>query len=344
MLANIKILKDQLSTFFKSDNFTVQYLDAGASVRKYYLLTFNEVRYFPGKDVVLMWLPKDRLEIIDDYLNISYYLRRQKIPRPRVYEIHRESGWIFLEPARGFRLDLYIKNRSMLQLKNIYRKLVDFLIHIQTGTSYESHCPAFTRFFDVNKYMFEFNFHVREQLVKSYYAQDFKNSYEKVFLAFAQDVSTFLDFKIPLFVHRDFQSSNIFFTPHSRKNSFQIIDFQDARSGNPVYDLVSLLWDSYVIIPDDIREWLQEKFYHEHPFIKKHFDNESYKKSIDYTIIQRKLHDAGAFIYTFRLTRNNNYLKYIDEAVNMAKNRMALYPGFQNMVEVLVNFSGKNYD
>jgi len=344
MLHDTQGLKDQLSTFFKSDNYTIQYLDAGASVRRYYLLTFPEPTYFPLADVVLMWLPQDRLEIIDDYLNISYYLRRQNIPRPQVYEIHRNEGWIFLEPARGERLDLYMKIRTLSGLETTYRKLVEFLVDLQNRTPFEAHCPAFIRFFDEEKYLFEFNFHVKEQLIKSYYVHNLSRFEEKAFHSFSREISTFLDFKIPVFVHRDFQSSNIFFRPRSRRNSFQIIDFQDARSGSPVYDLVSLLWDSYVSVPDGIRDSLLEKFYLEQPLIRKYFNRESYKKAIDYSIIQRKLHDAGAFIYTFRLTRNANYLKYIDEAIRMAKNRMDFYPKFHNMIEILANMSGKKHD
>ncbi|MBN2365380.1 MAG: DUF1679 domain-containing protein [Calditrichaeota bacterium] len=328
-------LKNRLNRFFKTDNFTLQALNGGASVRHYYMLSFPGKSYFPIPSIVLMTLPLGRLETLDDYLNISYYLRRHGVPRPRVYEIQRDDGWIFLEPARGERLDMLLQNCSPDRMKNLYSRVVDFLVNLQQKAVYEAHCPAFNRYFDAEKYLFEFHFHVKEQLFKSYYSFTLSPSEAKIFQTFAETISRFLDARIPVFVHRDFQSSNIFFRSRSKNLALQIIDFQDARSGPLVYDLVSLLWDSYVKVPEEIRQSMLQKFYRDQPLVRQHFDEAGYQKTVDYTIIQRKLHDAGAFIYTFRLTRNSHYLQYIDEAVDIALNSMKKYPEFRDMCEIL---------
>ncbi len=337
-------LKNSLSRFFGTDDFTLQSLNGGASVRHYYMLSFPKKSYFPLTDIVLMTVPRDRLEILDDYLNISYYLRRRAVSRPRVYEIHRDDGWIFLEPARGERLDFRMKKSSATEMETIYSQVVGFLIELQQRATYEAHCPAFQRFFDEEKYLFEFNFHVKEQLFKSYYNYIPSTTEAEVFQNFSSTVSRFLDSRIPIFVHRDFQSSNIFYRSRNRNMPFQIIDFQDARCGSLVYDLVSLLWDSYVKIPDKIRESFTKIFYDQHPVVRRHYDSETYQKQIDYTIIQRKLHDAGAFIYTFRLTRNGNYLQYIDEAVQMSLDKMKNYPEFHDICDILKKMNREYYD
>ncbi|MDR3000584.1 MAG: phosphotransferase [Fibromonadaceae bacterium] len=48
-------------------------------------------------------------------------------------------------------------------------------------------------------------------------------------------------------MHRDFQSQNVMIT------NFQIkfIDFQGARNGSIYYDVASLLWDPYMMLPDE---------------------------------------------------------------------------------------------
>ena len=65
-------LKIQLREFLGSDSFKIELLKCGASVRRYYLLRMGEKNYFPKKNVVLMNVPTERVEMLDDYLNISY--------------------------------------------------------------------------------------------------------------------------------------------------------------------------------------------------------------------------------------------------------------------------------
>jgi aminoglycoside/choline kinase family phosphotransferase len=59
----------------------------------------------------------------------------------------------------------------------------------------------------------------------------------------------------PGFIHRDFQSRNLMAT----SSGLAVIDFQGARTGPPEYDLASLLFDPYVLLPADIRGVLLEE-------------------------------------------------------------------------------------
>ncbi|MFZ0389764.1 MAG: aminoglycoside phosphotransferase family protein [Calditrichia bacterium] len=318
-------LKEELSRFFNSEAFTLEPLHSGASVRRFLRLKFKKSLYFPQKEIVLMVIPGDRLEMADDYLNISYYLRRHNIPRPRIFEIRRDSGWLFLAPAAGFPLKDYIHNHPQ-ELTDLLQRLTDFLIRMQQKARPENHCPAFRRFFDAEKYRYEFDFHVRQQLIESYWKHSLSEKEQQVFREFSEEISRFLDGKEPVFVHRDFQSSNIFFNPKNQKIPFQIIDFQDARSGSRIYDLVSLLWDSYLEVPQELRAGLLKHFYENQPAVQEQFSPEEYQKTVDYTVIQRKLHDAGAFVYTWFLLQNRSFLNYINPAVDMALEVMAHYP------------------
>jgi len=330
-------LKNRLKDFFGYNDFTVELLKCGASVRRYYLMRMGNTSYFPRKEVVVMNVPLDRVDILDDYLNISYYLRRHGIARPRVYEIHRKQGWIFVEHGEGECLDVFLKKNPGIQLNSLYRQVIDFLLQVQEKAHYESHCPAFKRFFDQEKYAFEFQFHVKEQLLQRYFKYEMTAEEKNSFAQFAEEISTFLDIKLNLFVHRDFQSSNIFCKSQDSSYRFQIIDFQDARSGNPVYDLVSILWDSYVDIPQKVREELLNYYYQKQPFVRENFSQDQFRKWIDYSIIQRKLHDAGAFVYTLYLTENANYIQYIEGALHMSLDIISSYPQFLPIDRILRN-------
>ena len=50
-------------------------------------------------------------------------------------------------------------------------------------------------------------------------------------------------------VHRDFQSQNVII----RNDEAWMIDYQGLRPGRPEYDLASLLYDPYVVLPEDER-------------------------------------------------------------------------------------------
>jgi aminoglycoside/choline kinase family phosphotransferase len=327
-------LQRELEDFFNNTRFNLIQINSGASVRKYFRISFEESLYFPTRDVTLMVIPIDKIEMADDYLNISYYLQRQNIPQPRIFEMQREKGWIFLEPAEGEQLDTYLQQHPD-EISTIYPRLVDFLLYIQNRAVFEGHCPAFSRFFDQLKYLYEFNFHVQEQVINHYLNHNFTQSEEQVFQEFSLEISKHLESTYPVFVHRDFQSSNIFYHKKNEEDSFQIIDFQDARSGSYTYDLVSLLWDSYVDIPDKLKVELLDQFYQKNNLLRNHFSPDEYNRLIDYQIIQRKLHDAGAFVYTYRLLNNQRFLQYITRALDMAILIMNQYPAFMEISQLL---------
>jgi aminoglycoside/choline kinase family phosphotransferase len=58
-------------------------------------------------------------------------------------------------------------------------------------------------------------------------------------------------------IHRDFQSQNIMI----KKGCIpRLLDYQGARIGPPAYDLVSILWDPYYRLEDDIRAELLDYY------------------------------------------------------------------------------------
>lgn len=65
----------------------------------------------------------------------------------------------------------------------------------------------------------------------------------------------------PVFVHRDYHAENLFFLSE-RESIAQIgmIDFQDARLGHPLYDLVSLLTDARRDVDKDMSDALKQQF------------------------------------------------------------------------------------
>lgn len=326
---HLRSLIAQLSSFFKHNRFEISRIEGGASSRRYYCIHFNGPHYFPNDTVALMQIPiGEKSAMFNDYVYIDYYLKRCGIPTPMVYEIQRNYGWIFLEYKSCPTVEQLLHHQPK-KIEQYIPAIVEHIVNIQQKCRRESNCPAFHRAFDYEKYMYEFNFHFQQHLL-GYFNIDGDDHPE--LQDFAEEISRYIDIDVAVFVHRDMQSSNIFADNGPDAPRFSLIDFQDARYGNPVYDLVACLWDSYISISPALREKMLDYYYRKSQWIGLDWDEQTYRKMIDYTVIQRKLHDAGAFAYNYRRTGSHKYVGYISEAIEMALQKISVHPEFKRQL------------
>jgi aminoglycoside/choline kinase family phosphotransferase len=116
-----------------------------------------------------------------------------------------------------------------------------------------------------------------------------------------------------VFVHRDYQSRNLMVRA---TGSLCWIDFQDALLGPRIYDLVALLNDSY------------QKF--DRSFVEARLDDyartvslgpaerEALGREFDLVTVQRKLKDAGRFVFIDRVKGNDSFLKFVEPTIAKA--------------------------
>jgi hypothetical protein len=123
-------------------------------------------------------------------------------------------------------------------------------------------------------------------------------------------------------VHRDFQSRNLMVVP-SAEGGRQLawIDFQDAMLGPRVYDLVALLGDSYqtfdrAFVDDRLGEFCTELGLDEQA-------EQTLYRQFDIVTVQRKLKDAGRFVFIDRKNGNPSFLKFIDPTIEKARASLA---------------------
>jgi len=121
------------------------------------------------------------------------------------------------------------------------------------------------------------------------------------------------------FVHRDYQSTNLML---ATQNPLELcwLDFQDALLGPRVYDLVALLNDSY----QDL----------DRTFIDARLDDyaaacglsteerETLGREFDVMTVQRKLKDAGRFVFIDRVKHNPGFLKFVDPTLAKVRTSM----------------------
>lgn len=122
------------------------------------------------------------------------------------------------------------------------------------------------------------------------------------------------------YVHRDFQSRNLMVRPSDGGHSLTWIDFQDSMMGPRAYDLVALLTDSY---QEFSREFVEQRL-HEYCEARGIVgEEEQLRFEFDFLSVQRKLKDAGRFIFIERVNKNPHFLKYVDSTIQRARDALS---------------------
>lgn len=304
-----KILQEQLKL---SSPPQLQKLHGDASNRIYYRTNLD------GKSVIIMQLPEGASSISEEiskapppselpFLNVQRYLQQQGLPVAKV--THNFGRILVLEDLGDVTLEKEVKQNAGQQL-SWYQKAIDLLIRIQ-GLKTTGSCIAFQRSFDASLLHWEFD-HFLEYGIEV--RQGVKMDPED--LKIIKQGMNFITFgltKLPqVFVHRDFQSRNLMV----QGGKLRLIDFQDALLGPSLYDLVALLRDSYVTLPWTLVEQLID-YYLEN--VGAQYDPVFFKKMFDWMTIQRKLKDAGRFVYIDRVKKNPNFLPYIKPSLRYVR-------------------------
>src|SRR5207237_2031205 len=135
------------------------------------------------------------------------------------------------------------------------------------------------------------------------------------------------------FTHRDYQSRNIMVLPTGEQ---VVIDFQDALQGPRQYDLVALLRDSYVELPRDLIDEMLRRYLRE--FEREggpRLDERQFVASFDLLTVQRKLKDAGRFVFIDQVKKNPSFLPHIPSSLRYVKGALARQPALANVREIL---------
>jgi aminoglycoside/choline kinase family phosphotransferase len=111
-----------------------------------------------------------------------------------------------------------------------------------------------------------------------------------------------------------------------------VIDFQDARMGPDTYDLVSLLRDSYVDLPEQTVSELIAYFL----ALKGQTESEAaFADRFDLMALQRNLKALGTFGYQTTARRNPVYIQYIPRTLRYVRDNLERHERFSKLRELL---------
>jgi aminoglycoside/choline kinase family phosphotransferase len=331
--ANLRLLVDHAFPG-QSPAFQVRPLLGDASDRRYYRLLF-ESPVNGLTSVVLMRLAKPYTFGELPFTNLQRYLSLQGIPVPAIFYDDAPHGLVLLEDLGDVTLEAALQGASLEQMSRWYAEAVDILLAIQHPASIapRAGCIAFCLAFDVDKLMWELDFFLTHML-KQLCSRQLKPADEAVLRGQFWKISIRLARQPRVLTHRDYHSRNLM----QHQGRLRVIDFQDARLGPCQYDLASLLYDSYVVLPPDLRQALLSYYLERKASVDGHEDRDDFLQVFDYMCLQRNLKALGTFAFQTVVKQSTRYAAAIPPTLGYIQEHLARHPEWHQLRDLLEEY------
>jgi aminoglycoside/choline kinase family phosphotransferase len=276
---------------------------------------------------MVMWLPEDAPERVLarrsgrpqlPFLEMRALLEKARVRVPALYAARPELGLLVVEDlgeTLAERLERAPGEREVL-----YRRAVQDLAAAQRALSeLPDGCIVRTRSFDAELLTWEVE-HFREWGVEALGVTltDAELSHFTRATSFLVDSMTSL---AQGFVHRDYQSRNLLVLADG---SLGWIDFQDAMLGPRAYDLVALLRDSYQAFDEDFVAARLSDFAAARGLTTD--EAAALRHEFDIITVQRKLKDAGRFVFFERTRGDASYLQFYVPTLELVRTALSRLP------------------
>ena len=287
-------------------------MPGGASTRRYYRVAL------PGNhSAVGMFVPEGGKaeEIAKDghrrrwpFLEVHDLLSERGVDVPKILAEDTASGWLLLEDLGDDTLANYLLRQPAAR-ESLYARAVADLAKAQRALAkLPEDCLVATRAFDEDLLRWEID-HFREWGLEAR-GHHLSPADRSLFDGIASRLALRIAAWPRGFVHRDYQSRNLMVRP---AETLCWIDFQDALLGPRIYDMVALLNDSY---QEFDRAFVDARLaeFAEHMGLDAK-ERESLGVEFDYMTVQRKLKDAGRFVFIERKKNNASFLRFVTPTV-----------------------------
>lgn len=270
------------------------------------------------------------------YLNVQKHLARCGVAVPQIYFYDQEAGVLLLQDLGDEMFQNVVRESDRPMWQRSYRMAIDELLKIQIHGSRlaDGTCIAFGRAFDLPLLMWEFDHFLEygiEQANHQPIARPDRDEIRALFLPIAETLA-----KEPRFLtHRDYHSRNLMI----HQDRIWVLDFQDALMGPCVYDLASLLRDSYLKLEEDLIDELVGYYLQKKESMDRiRLDRPSFRRLFDLMSIQRNLKAAGRFVYIHVVKKNDRFLQYIPQTLGYVKRNLEKYPELSRLKALLSRY------
>jgi N-acetylmuramate 1-kinase len=265
-------------------------LAGDASFRRYYRLGHN------GSSVVLMDAPPPQ-EDIGPYVAVATLLRGLGLSAPAVLAEDREQGFLLLE---DFGDDTYMRLLARgADEPSLYALAIDTLVALQRAVALRG-APELP-LYDIERLLGE------AVLLVDWY-RPLNDELREEYLALWRAVLPDAVVSPPTLVLRDYHVDNLMLLPdRPGVKGCGLLDFQDAVTGQPSYDLVSLLEDARRDVPAPLRQAMTERYLAAFPDL----DRSAFLRSAAILSAQRNCKILGIFTRLWKRDGKRQYLAHI---------------------------------
>jgi aminoglycoside/choline kinase family phosphotransferase len=306
----------------------IEPMPGGASTRKYFRISHA------GGTAVGMFVPDGAKpeEVAKGaaappatwpFLEVRDLLASRGVDVPAMYGEDTAHGWVLLEDLGDETLAAFLVAHPERRVELYVRAVTDLARAQASLAELAPSSVVASRAFDDDLLLWEIH-HFREWGLEArgivLSAED-RTRFDAIAERLARRIASWPR----AFVHRDYQSRNLMVgagsparpegeRAHTRPSPRLVwIDFQDALLGPRVYDLVALLNDSYQVF--------------DRPFVEARLadyavarglaadDRATLAREFDLVTVQRKLKDAGRFVFIDRVKHNPRFLEFVDPTI-----------------------------
>ena len=250
------------------------------------------------------------------FVNVARLLARMPVPIPDVLGHAEDLGVLALQDLGDVTLQAHLGAATPAEHAALYRESVALIATVQKrGAELESsdYLP-YAIAFDVEKLTWEMDFFTKHFL-EAYRGVTLTDDQRAALRTELSGMIRELAAEPRVLCHRDYHSRNLML----RGDDLYIIDFQDARMGPDTYDLVSLLRDSYVDLPEQVVADLVAYFL----ALKGETGTEAeFRRRFDVMALQRNLKALGTFGYQTTARRNPVYIQYIPRTLKYVRDNL----------------------
>ena len=265
------------------------------------------------------------------FVDVQRYLDRMGVRVPAIHGWSQEEGWVVLEDLGDEMMVGRLEAGDSPD--QLYAEAVDLLARMRVTSDLgpDRDCVAFSRAFDADLYRWELGHFLEWGLeargVELTPAE--RGVVERHFAAIVARLAS----EPRGFTHRDYQSRNLMVLPDG---ALAVIDFQDALLGPREYDLVALLRDSYVHLEQPFIDGMIVRYVGAVAGLGgPELDAGRCREVFDLLTVQRKLKDAGRFVFIDRVKGNPSFLPFVPRALSKVREAFARRPDLADLQAVL---------
>ena len=297
----------------------------------------SDRRYFrvllPGQSSIVLSLYSGAFDVTRlPFVNVATLMAKMPVPIPEVLGHADDLGVLALQDLGDVTLQAHLGASSPEEHAALYRQAVALIATLQKrGEQLAS--PEYLPYgisFDVEKLAWELDFFTKH-FIEAYrgvvIADAAREELRQAFTPLIEQLAS----EPRVLCHRDYHSRNLML----HEGQLYMIDFQDARMGPDTYDLVSLLRDSYVDLPEQTVEELIAYFL----ALKGESGAEAaFRDRFDAMALQRNLKALGTFGYQTTARRNPVYIQYIPRTLRYVRTNLAHLSRFARLRELLATY------